>query len=237
MAYEHRRVGRQKILYNSTNDEWPLVYQLVVDGEKVTPTSATIAIYKPGSTTAVLAAVAMTVATTRLTYNVVTTTIANYPVDTGFRADVVVTYNAQTWPRTIIFDVVKYLLDLGIGFDQLLALDDGIRGMEHDGDEDFSPLIDACRDDLQAMIETKVVSDNALVENMILDNSRVASAARLYILGRIWQNKGNTDKAARYREDFALIWPAILSSIKYDTGQGGDEPGTADGLHDVRLVT
>ena len=42
MAYEQKRIGRGKVQYNNDNDANPLTYQLVVDGAKVTPTSATI---------------------------------------------------------------------------------------------------------------------------------------------------------------------------------------------------
>lgn len=237
MAYEQRRMGRQKVRYNSDNDDNALSYQLVVDGEKVTPDSATIAIYKPGSTTAVLAATAMTVSGTLMTYTVDTTTVANFPVDDGYRADIVVTYDSKTWDRHIVFDVVSYLLDLNIGWDQLVAFDDGLRGGDHNGDEDLSPLIEACRDVLQTWIESKVLNDGALIENMILDNSRVATAARFYILYRYWFNKGAEGKYEKYKEDFDTIWDFVLSSIKYDNDQDGQESGEIGGLNDTLLVT
>ena len=49
MTFELKRLGRQKVRYDSANDDNLLRYQLVVDGAKVTPTSATISIYKPSS--------------------------------------------------------------------------------------------------------------------------------------------------------------------------------------------
>jgi len=67
MAFELRTLARPRVRRNDLNDDNPLVYQLVVPAEgKVTPTSATIAIYRDGSSTAVLAATAMTVVGTTL---------------------------------------------------------------------------------------------------------------------------------------------------------------------------
>lgn len=237
MAYERRRLGRQKVRYNSDNDDNPLVYQLIVDDAKVTPTSATIAIYKPGSTTAVLAATAMTKSGSLLTYTVNTTTVANFPVDQGYRADIVVTYNALTYNRHIVFDVAKYLFVPDLAFDQLVALDDGIRGMQHDGDDDFSELIGACQDVLQARIESKVLEDERLLNELILDASRVSTAFRFLCLHQIWFNKGDQDRADKYEERYEEMLEAVLSTMQYDSSQDGEEDSKIGGLTDTRLVT
>jgi hypothetical protein len=229
MAYEERRLARQKIRYNNANDELPLVYQMVVDGAKVTPDSATIAIYKPGSTTAVQAAAAMTVSGTLLTYIEDTTTVADYPVDQGYRGDIVVTYDSKTWERHIIFDVATYVFIPNVGFDQIVALDDGIRGMAHDGDEDFSPLLEACRDDLQLMIESKIQGSGRLLEEHVLDPSRMAIPFRHYVLHRIWANKGNTDKRDMYAESFDMLFEAATGSLQIDAGQDGQEDQSVGG--------
>lgn len=236
MAYETRQLRRQKVLYNSANATNLLKYQLVVDGAKVTPTSATIAVYKPSSTTAVLAATAMTVDGTLLTYALDTTTVADFPVDVGYRGDIVVTHSAETYARTIIFDVVKYLLDLNIGVDQLIAFDDRLRDVQWDGDEDFSEVILACRDVLQSKIEAKVIGDSKLVENMILDSTKVAVPARFYMLSHIWRVKGHEERADYYMTEFTALWDAVLSSIRYDEGQDGVEDSEIGGLQEVRLV-
>ena len=68
MAYEQRNLRRQKVRYNDDNDDNKLEYQLVLDGAKVTPTSATITIYKPGSTAAVVSAASMTLSGSVLQY-------------------------------------------------------------------------------------------------------------------------------------------------------------------------
>jgi len=237
MAYEQRNLRRQKVRYNDDNDDNKLEYQLVLDGAKVTPTSATITIYKPGSTTAVVSAASMTLSGSVLQYAPDTTTVANYPVDEGYRADLAITYSGVVYKRQLVFDVAKYLLDLNIGYDQLVAFDDSIRGMTHDGDEDFSELIESCRDVLQTRIESKVLEDGRLLENMILDNTRVATCARFYILSRIYMNKGDLERHDLYRNDFDQLFDAVLNSIQYDKAQGGEERAEMGGIQEVRLVT
>lgn len=235
MAFENYQMGRQKVLYNNANDDNPVVYQLKVDGEKVTPTSATIEIYKPGSTTAVLAATAMSKSGTLLTYSVDTTTVADFPVDEGYRGEIVVTYNSLTYDAQIVFDVAKFLLRYQVAWDQLVALDDSIVGMKHNGEEDLSPLIEACRDDLQADLESKIVKGKALKENYILDDSRVSSVFRLFILAQLHLNKGNMDHYEIYFERFQHLKNAVLSAIKYDTDEDGQESGDIGGLHEITL--
>ena len=117
MAYEHKPLRRQKVRYNNTNDDNPLLYQLVVDEEKVTPTSATITIYAPGNSTALVTAAVMTVTGTLLTYKPDTTTEASWPIATGYRADIVVTYATLTYDRHVVFDIVPYLLITGVARD------------------------------------------------------------------------------------------------------------------------
>ena len=236
MAYEEKRLGRQKVRYNSDNDDIALVYQLLVDGEKVTPTSATIEIFRPGNATAVLAATAMTQAGTLLTYNVTTTTVADFPVGNGYRAEIVVTYDSKTYSARIIFDVVKYILRLTVAFDQLVALDPSVRGYQHDGDEDLSPLINAARDDMQTDIEARVLADDKLIENMILDSSSVSVVARWYILWLIAMNMGKPgDIIDTRKETYDERWRAVLATIRYDGDQDGEEDGEIGGLQAVRL--
>jgi len=235
MAYELRRLGRQKVRYDSLNGDNPLRFQLVVAGAKVTPASATITIYAHGGTTALVSAAAMTVSGSIVSYWVDTTTEASWPVGTGYRADIVVTYNALTWPRSIVFDVVKYLLDPGVGFDQLVGYDDGIRDMAHDGDEDFSNVIEACRDKLQLAIEAHVLGEGKLVENMILDSSKVAVAFRELVLSRIWFGK-NQDKHEAYDGEYRGSLKLLLSSLQFDKNQDGAEDAQLGGIQPIRLV-
>jgi hypothetical protein len=236
MAFELRNQRRQKVRYDSTNDDNKLVYQLVVNGAKVTPTSATIAISDPSGTSIVTPA-AMTVSGTLLTYQLDTTTEADYPIATGYRGDIIVTYSALTYDRVIFFDVVRYLLDLNIGIDQLVAVDDSIKGMTWDGDYDFNAMIEGCRDYLQTRIESKVVNDGKLIENMILDNSGVSVAARFYILSQIMLGKRDMERHEIYKAEFESTLKSVLSSIRYDTGQDGTEPETYGGIISARLVT
>lgn len=237
MAYEQRNQRRQKARYDHANADNKFKYQLVLDGQKVTPTSATITVYSPSSTTAILAATAMTVSGTLLTYSLDTTTEATFPIGEGYRAELAITYSAVVYKRHFIFDVVKYLLDINVGYDQLVAYDDSIRGMEHDGDEDFSALIESCRDHLQAKIETKIIEGDKLIENAIIDNSLVSIAAKVYILWRIFFNKGMHERASQYRADFDELWPSVLNTIKFDNDGDGTESAEIGGIQEVRLVT
>jgi hypothetical protein len=238
MAYEYRHLRRQKVRYNSANDDNPLIYQLVLDGVgKVTPTSATITIYAPGNSTALVSAAAMTVTGSLLTYVVPTTTTASWPIDSGYRADIIVTYATKTYDRTVVFDVARFVLDLGIGRDQLVALDPRLNGADHAGDETFAPLIGAVRDELQALIESHVVDGGRLLENMILDQSRVSPAAINLILARYWRGRGELEMAGSYQDTYDALFMAALSSISYDTDQDGEESGTMGGLQTMRLTT
>jgi len=235
MSYEERRLARQKVRYNSDNDDVDLVFQLVEAGAKVTPDSATIEIFKPGSTTAVLDAAAMTVSGSLLTYNVLTTTVADFPVDQGYRADIVVTFNTtETADRHFIFDVAKYLFTPNLAFDQLVALDDEVRGMAHDNDEAFGPIIEASRDELQEMIESRIRTMGArLLEEHILDASRAAIPFRRYVLANIFREKGNTEKADYHEGKFETLFGLMMSSLAADGDQDGQESSDVGGVAEV----
>lgn len=237
MAYELKPLARQKVLYDSQNSTNKLIYQLVIDGVKVTPTSATITIYRKGSTTALVSAASMSVSGTLLTYSVDTRTEASWPVETGYRADIAITYSTAVYPRHIIFDVVTYLLDLSIGVDQLIDIDDRVAGMVHNGSDDLPGLITAARSILQARLESKVLGDGKMIENAILDPSHFSTAACFYILSQLWFNKGDMDKANWYKSEYQTLSDAVLSNIRYDEDQDGSEDGEAVVFQQVRLLT
>ena len=238
MAYEQKSLRRQKLRYDSDNEDNPVVFQLVVDGAKVTPASATIAITDPDGT-AVLTASAMTASGTLLTYAVDTDDADDFPAATGYRADLAITVgtgdDAVVYTRHIVLDVVKYVLDLGIGRDQLLARDESILAAEHAGDEDLSPLIEACRDELQLKLEAKAFADERVIENMILDSSRVAVPARLYILWQFHLQR-NAELAETYETQYRELWADFLAAIKYDKNLDGIEE-SSQVLVRQRLVT
>lgn len=239
MAYEERAIARQKIRYNNANTDRPLEYQLVVDGEKVTtaPDSApTISIYRNGSDTALVSGASMTVSGSKYTYAVDTTTTANFPTG-SYRAEITILFSPTTYKRHLFFDVVPYVFEVNIGFDQLVALDDGIRGMQHDFDSQMGSLIEACNAILQVRLEAKVVKDKKLMTDMIIDSSSIATVQRFYILYRLWKNKGNEEKAEGYKEEYEALLDAVLSSIRYDTGLEGDEPVEEGGLDETRFTT
>lgn len=237
MTYELKPLARQKVLYDNANTTNPLRYQLVLNGAKVTPTSATITIYRRGSDTALVSAAAMTVSGSLMTYAVSTTTEASWPIETGYRAEITVTYGGVTYLRHIVFDVVRFLLDLAIGVDQLTDIDDRVAGMVHNGDDDMPGLIVAARADLQARIESKVLKDGKLIENAILDPSHLAVAACYMILGQLWFDKGEPDRAKWYIDRYESLAGAVLNNLRYDEAQDGDEDSDAGGVQQVRLVT
>ena len=235
MAYESKPLKRQKVRYNSANDDNLLTYQLDVDGEKVTPSSATITFYRSGSTTAIASAAAMTVDGTLLTYALDTTTTSSYPVESGYRADIVVTVGAVTHDRHIIFDVAKYLLNIGLTRDQLLDRDSNILGAEHGGDEQMPGLINAVRDELQLLLETKAIQDEQLFETMIIDSSRLAIPARLKVLWHFYETK-DAEIAESYERQWRTMWRAFLGGIKYDTSGDGSEETEQKAIVQQRLV-
>jgi len=243
MTWEQRPVRRQKVRYDDDNDDNPIYSQLLINGVKQTPDIgegddhlARITIYAPGNTTSLVGPVPMTVSGSLLLYSVDTTTEASWPIDTGYRAELAITCNAIVYHRVLLFDVVRFLLDLRIGFDELVALDDGIRGMGHDGQTDFRNVIVASRDLLQAKLEAKALKEKKLVESMILDHDTLANIARLYILGRIWWPK-DRDRAQDYFAEFEPLWDAVLSNLKYDKEQSGEEDSEMGGIQEVRITT
>lgn len=235
MAYETRHIRRQKVRYNSSNSATPLRYQLVRDGAKLTPGSAGIDIYAPGSATAVVSGGSPTISGTLMTYALDTTTVASFPVGTGYRAHFTAVVSGTPYEDDVIFDVARYLLELNVGRDQLVALDDRVASMEHDGDEDFSELIEAVRDELQLQIESKVIGDGRLLEGMVLDASRVAIAARYRILAQLFESKRDFETADRYTTTFESLWRVVLSTIQYDKDQDLSEDGRLGGLQVMRL--
>jgi hypothetical protein len=244
VAYEQKPVRRQKALYNNDNDDNPLVYQLVVDSEKVTPTSATIQVNDPDGDS-VLAATAMTLSGTLLTYSLDTTTVANFPIKDGYVANIVTTYNAKTYNDKMVFDVTRTLLRLSIAKDQLVALDDGVQGMSIDGDEDLSPIIEAMRDVLQARVESRIFSDGTRTNmSMILDNAGISAVFRYMVLAQLFRAKPESDegilegsKAFVYDRMADTLFDQVMSSMFWDTDQDGAEDGDIETEPTVRLVT
>lgn len=227
IAFEQYVMMRQKIRYNDDNDDNPFTYQRKLNGIKVTPSSATIEIFKPGSTTAVLAATAMSISGTIATYAIDTTTIADFPAGTGFRARILATIDGTVYPDDLIFDVAKNLLVLDIGYDQLVAIDDRITGMAHAGDETFSNLITGVRDEMQLRIETASLGNKQFVESMMLDKSRVSIPARYKMLERIFRSKGQHESANQHRDDFKELWRAMLHGVQFD--KNGDQQEDGEG--------
>lgn len=235
MAYEHRRLRRQKVRYNDANDDLPLQYQLLVDDVKVTPTSATITIYAPGNSTALVDAAAMTKSGTLLTYAVDTTTTASWPVDTGYRAHIITTYGGVTYPDDLYFDVAQFLLRFSVGYDQLLAVDEAVDGMTHAGDDDLAPVIGRTRDELQLLIEAKVIGDKKRLESMVLDRAAVEVPGALLVVSNIYRAKHDYEAATYWRERFDEMWRASMSAVRYDENEDLEEDSTIGGAGGVQI--
>lgn len=235
MTYERFRLGRQKIRYDNANDDLPLVYQFAVNDAKQTATSATIAISFNG--TEKLAATAATVSGSLISYTLDTSTETTWLLGKGYRADLVVTYDTKTYERHFFFDIATYVFVPHLTHDQLVALDDNVRGMDHDGDEDFSELIGACRDIMQTRLESKMLEATRLKQEMIVDPSQVAVAFRSFVLSRIYRNKGNHEQANEYKAEYQELLDAALSTTPFDKGETGSEGATAGGIQETRLET
>ncbi|HJW75788.1 MAG TPA: hypothetical protein VJ787_08995 [Thermoleophilia bacterium] len=239
MAFETYHVRRQKVRYDSDNADNPLTYQLVSDGAKVTPASATITIYRKSVATALLTAQAMTLSGTLLSYAVdAATTPASWPIESGYRANLAITVaEGDIRTRHFVFDVARFVLELGLTADQLVAIDDSLRGMQWRGGSGFHEVINAFRDTLQVKIEAKVLGDGKLIENMILDSTGVAMAARFGVLAQIFRAKdGYQERVDYYQSEYESLLEAVLNSIQYDKQQDGAEDAALGGLTPVRLT-
>lgn len=236
MAFENLRLARQRVLYNDTNAASPLRFQLKIDGAKITPTSATITIYRAGVSTALVSAASMTLSGSILSYPVVTTTTASYPIETGYRAEVAVTYNAVVYERHFLFDVVKFLFHLDVAWDQLVALDDSIVGTLHNGVEDLGPLISAAYDVIHGAIETKIVKGKKALLNNVIDTASISLAGCYWVLSQHHLNKRELEVYRIYLENYERTLSDVLSSLKWDMGQSGEESAEPGGGQQVTLV-
>jgi hypothetical protein len=225
IAFESRVLRRQKVRYNDDNDDNPIVYQRNLNGVKVTPSSATIQIFAPGNSTAVLDATAMTIDGTLAKYSVDTTTTSDFPVGEGYRARILATISGTVYPDDIYFDVAKHIVNLDIGYDQLVGLDSRISGMEHAGDETFAALIEAVRDEIQLRLETASAGNKQFLETMIVDKSRISIPARFLVLARVMRAKGHKEEADEYMAEFRELWRAMLQGTKIDKDGDQEEDG------------
>lgn len=237
MAYERHRLGRQTIRYDDENDDLPLKYQFAVNDAKQTPSAATIAISLNGTEKLAATSTGVTISGSLVSYTLDTTTESTWLLGNGYRADLVLTYSSVTYERHFFFDIVKYVFVPHLTFDQLRAYDDNVVGRDHDGDEDFSELIGACRDVLQARIEAKMIEASRLKQHMIVDPSQVAVAFRSFVLSRIFRNADDHTKANEYRDEYREILDAALSTTPFDTSQSGSEGAQTGGIQETRLET
>jgi hypothetical protein len=242
MAYEFHRVGRQKLKYNSANSGNPLSMQLFTNGAKATITAGAtnnVALYDPDGTV-IGATNSPTLSGSIAKWTQDTTTVATWPIADGYKAVwTLLDADAAIIDGIVqIFDVARYLFTLDFGVDQLIDADDGLRGMSWDGAETFAGPITSVRDWVEARLESKVMGNQRLREQMILDSSRISTATILKVLSRIWRVKRNDELADHYEKEFESIWEAVMSTQPIDDDQAGTEPTETDNkIQEVRLVT
>jgi len=212
----------------------------VVDG---TNDTATITTYPPGSTTAIETATAMTITTGASVITVALDTSAdttNYTIRTGYRGVVTYTENAtgDVYYGEIFFDVCREPLFLVVTYDQLLDLDGRLRGMDHAGDDDLSPIIEACRDEYQLQLESIADETGMLTEDMYVD-PKVNVAFRRYILAEFFAGKGEEYKGAKehHEKRYKALWELYLRQAKPDRNQDGSETDTPMRRVKMRLYT
>lgn len=242
MTYQRALTGRQKVRYDNANADLPLVHQFSVDDAAAVPTSATISIYEPGNSTALVDGAAMETSTDRgdsddtlLTYAVDTTTEADWPIKEGYRAEIVVVFNSTNYPRHLLFDVARYVFLPNLTFDRLVAMDDNVRDMQHDGDGDFSELIGSCRENLQLKIESRVVNNKRLLQEMLLDSSKFVPVLRAYVLSYVYLNRKDMEMMRHYKGEYEDLFNAVMSSVSLDEGQDGEEDQHIGIVDDTRI--
>lgn len=229
MAYELRPLRRYKARYNDDNNDNLLTVCLVVDGAKValaTGDTATITVYTPDGETAIETATAMTVTDGEANVTVALDTSAdttNYTVRESYRGDITITASSVEYKSHVVFDVVNYVLKLLVTSDQLLDREDSLRGSDWGGDEDFSGIIEACRDELQIMLEGTYRDQGQMLEDMHLDHNKLATVQRVYILSEIFFAKGDTEKGERFERKFKSLYNKYFAQVRADVSQSGTE--------------
>ena len=94
---------RQQFLADTAETFQTYVY---ANNRKIVPTSATLTVYKPGSSTALISAAAMTVGSDGLLSYALTAT-HNDVADENYKAVISYVYNAVTYTITLFYDVVN----------------------------------------------------------------------------------------------------------------------------------
>lgn len=247
MAYEYRSIRRQKVRYNSDNADNLLIAPLVVDGAKVAlvgsgdgADTATISVYAPGSTTALVDEDDMDITDgdSYATYALDTTTVASWPIGAGYRADVTITDTSTTLVHklAIVFDIAPYLLGLWVTRDQLVDIDSEVNAMEWAGDETLAGKICAARDELQIRLESLATESGAALETMVLDPAKISVVMAYLVLAGLFGALGNEAKYARYEERWRELWKLWCGQIRLDTGHTGSEDDQPTVLHRARFV-
>ena len=237
MAYEFRQLARSKVRYDDDNDDNPLVMQLVDDGKKLTPTAATVTIYAPGGTTALVSAASGSVSGTLVTYSVDTTTEASWPIDQGYRAEWTITSGGTGYLRVQMFDVARFVpTDLLIR-DALVDYDDSLRGGEWRGDPTLQGVIASTRAELRMRLEARARQEGRLLDEMIIDHQTFGVAARPWVMRNYYRAKKDQESFELYNSEARETWAIFMNAIKWDLDQDGTESEDEGVPLSITLVT
>jgi len=191
--------------------------------------TAVVSIYPPGSTTAIEEDTSGTLTTGNsvITFAIDTSAdTTNYTARQGYRAELTITISSQAYTGHVYFDVETRPLLLNVTYDQLLARDARLRGMDWAGDDDHSEILGACWDEFQLRIEGIQHETGTLVEGTVSGQGKIDTVFRLFALEAIFR-AGNQDwheaAADKYEEKAERAWDLLLSQLTPDKSQSGKE--------------
>jgi len=233
MAYELRSLRRYKAVYDNTNEGNLLKVAIVRDGAPIACVNdsedATATIYTPDGGTAIETDTDLTQTEGNSVYTLAIDTSAdttNYTKRTGYRADLSIEIDSVVYTGQVIFDVVGYLLQIPITYDQLLDRDPRLRGRDYAGDDKFVGLIESCRDHLQLKLEGIAHDYGTILEDMAIDDHKLSVAWVPYVLWKYWITQPDEfahASADDFREEFEELWRLWIAQFKPDTTQSGVE--------------
>lgn len=239
MAYSFRKASHQEILYNDTNDENPLEFTFIDDtGTEQTPTSATIAIYSPSqisTATPILAATAMTVSGSKLTYVRDTSTSTSvYAIDQDYRAKVIVTYSSATYERKFYFDIVRNILKPLLTENLLKEKVPSLMKESYGEEESFVPAFNGAWRTILERINDYNIQNQQIRASMVLDSTAILPVHENLVIAYIYENKKDFDTGSIYRGRYEEELARLLASIRWNTA---DELNITEGSDQVIAQT
>ena len=195
-------------------------------GLEATASAVTIAVYAPGETTATLSATAMSAVAgsdSQWEYTLDTTETSDYPVDVGYRAEVVYTISSVEYYDQFFVSVVYYPLIFGLSDDQLYELESELERVLPTGQTTWIRKIRAAENQIRAEFY------EASTQNENLHPSRVNGYAQIFEWHRyktLWlvfsdledaHDEGS--KTLMYEERMKTAKEACLSQLAYSVSE------------------